>query len=54
MKKEEVTRIAETLKRSLAESEEKWETAVSHAHIVVYLMGSIEYAIKDLEAISKK
>ena len=54
MKKEEVKRITETLKRRLAESEEKWDSKiVSHAHIVGYLMGSIEYAIKDLEAISK-
>ena len=54
MKKEEVKRIAETLKRRLAESEEKWDSKiVSHAHINVYLMGSIEYAIKDLETISK-
>ena len=54
MKKEEVKRIAETLKRRLAESEEKWDSKiVSHAHIIGYLMGSIEYAIKDLETISK-
>ena len=55
MKKEEVKRITETLKRRLAESEEKWDSKiVSHAHIVGYLMGSIEYAIRDLEAIGKK
>ena len=55
MKKEEVKRIAETLKRRLADAEENWDSKiVSHAHIVGYLMCSIEYAIKDLEAINKK
>ena len=55
MKKEEVQKIADTLKRRLAESEEKWNSKiVSHAQIVGYLMGSIEYAIRDLEVISKK